>query len=76
MTAPAVTGLDHETDVNGECMPGCVACRVERLERTVERVREKCKEIVVYMAHTDGDEARGYSLAASEILREIERGEG
>ena len=32
MNAPTLSGRDHETGVDGECMPGCLACYVRRLE--------------------------------------------
>lgn len=39
MTAPTLTGRDHETGVDGACIPECLACYVGRLEKLADAVR-------------------------------------
>lgn len=66
-----VKRLRGETDL-GECGRLCdeAATAVERLERTVERVKRKCEEI-----QDNQFQPLGMKTLAQEIRRELERGE-
>lgn len=35
-----LSGRDHYTDVNGDCIPGCVACEIEKLRKENAELRE------------------------------------
>lgn len=61
--------LEHETALDGHCTADCVACRAARLERTVERGREKCEEI-----KREKPPLTSAAATARLILRELERG--
>ena len=39
-----MSGLDHETDHNGECFPNCKECRILELEKLVKKLRRELKE--------------------------------
>jgi hypothetical protein len=35
-------GRDHETDINGNCMPSCTECQIESLKASRMRMFEEC----------------------------------
>jgi len=37
-----MSGRDHETDINGECMPNCTECMVNSLKESRMRMFEEC----------------------------------
>ena len=41
-----ISGLDHFTDVDGECVKGCAACEIERLREENRELRDLIARIV------------------------------
>jgi hypothetical protein len=37
-----MSGRDHETDINGNCMPSCTECLMESLKASRMRMFEEC----------------------------------
>jgi len=44
MSAPTISGRDHMTDINGDCLPDCLPCYVLRLEAVANAARRECME--------------------------------
>jgi len=63
-----MSGLDHTTDINGNCTPDCRECKIEHLKEVISSVKEMMFKIGYMRAAIDYDY---YEKTPQLLLQEI-----
>lgn len=76
-----MSGRDHETGIDGHCMPQCRECKIERLEKTIKLIKDECSYYVETKEYTaafreDQEFINGEQFISEEILDIIKQNEG